>query len=144
MSVAEPVETKPRAESRERVVRLPLGLLGFEHIKDFVLVTNPDDEPFLWLQVKSDPNLAFLVLSPFGIIPAYRPDIPADDIAFLQVEKPTDALLLCVVTVRGDRPPTINLKGPIVLNRHTLLGKQVIPTNAASLSVACPLPATTS
>jgi len=32
------------------------------------------------------------------------------------------------------------LKGPIVINRHTHIGKQVIITNAADYSVHHPLP----
>lgn len=143
MNVAEPVENKPHAALKESAVRIPLGLLGFEHIKDFVLVSNPEDEPFLWLQVKSDSTLAFLAVSPFSFVPAYRPNISADDIAYLGIESEADALVLCIVTMRGDRPPTVNLKGPIVLNRHSLIGKQVIPINAASLSVAHALPVTT-
>ena len=35
---------------------------------------------------------------------------------------------------------TVNLKGPIVVNRHTLRGKQVIPTNAPKFALQHPLP----
>jgi flagellar assembly factor FliW len=34
----------------------------------------------------------------------------------------------------------MNLRGPIVLNRHTLAGKQVIPLNAPSLELRHRLP----
>jgi flagellar assembly factor FliW len=34
----------------------------------------------------------------------------------------------------------MNLKGPILLNRHTLRGKQVILTNAANFQLKFPLP----
>jgi flagellar assembly factor FliW len=44
------------------------------------------------------------------------------------------------VSLRGDGRATINLKGPIVLNRQTLIAKQVIPLNATTYSVAHPLP----
>jgi len=34
----------------------------------------------------------------------------------------------------------VNLKGPIVINRRTLTGKQVIPVNAAEYAIRHPLP----
>jgi flagellar assembly factor FliW len=36
----------------------------------------------------------------------------------------------------------VNLKGPIVVNRHTLVAKQVVPHNAADYSVRHPLSTT--
>ena len=46
------------------VVRLPFGLLGFEHVKNYVLLTNPREEPFMWLQMLEDAKHAFLVVPP--------------------------------------------------------------------------------
>ena len=40
-------------------VRLPMGLLGFERVKDYVLITNPAEEPFQWLQAHDNASLAF-------------------------------------------------------------------------------------
>jgi flagellar assembly factor FliW len=121
-------------------VRIPTGLLGFEQIKDYVLTSNPGEEPFAWLHVEDNSALAFVVLDPFMVLPDYKPDIPQADVDLLGLESASDALLLGIVTVTGDAPPTINLKGPIVINRHTRTGKQVIIANAASYSVKQPLP----
>jgi flagellar assembly factor FliW len=44
------------------------------------------------------------------------------------------------VTVHGTSQATVNLKGPVVINRHTHTGKQVIITNATQYSVQHPLP----
>jgi len=140
MNVGECNEPPPPAKELVNRVRLPHGLFGFEQIQEFVLVSNPGEEPFQWLQVKDDANLAFLVLSPFAVLPTYRPEIPENEIAFLKIEGPEDALLLNIVTMRGSGEATMNLKGPIVVNRHTLVGKQIIPTNAAQFSVQHPLP----
>ena len=52
-------------------------------------------------------------------------------------------MLLSIVTIAENQPPTVNLKGPIVLNRHTRTGKQVIIANAAAYSVQHPLPVAT-
>ncbi len=89
----------------------------------------------MWFQVMDDPNLAFLVVSPFVVDPDYSPDISDEDVRFLGLNSPEDALLFNIVTVRGNSTATINLKGPIVINRFTLVGKQVIPDNANQYSV---------
>jgi flagellar assembly factor FliW len=135
--------TEPEITARtphRNMVRIPTGLLGFEQIKDYVLTTNPDEEPFAWLHVEDNSALAFVVIDPFVALPDYKPDIPKADVEFLQIKEPGDALLLGIVTVNGSQTPTVNLKGPIVINRHTHTGKQVIITNAASYSVKHPLP----
>ena len=120
------------------VIRLPLGLLGFERVKNYVLLTNASEEPFMWLQMLEDAKHAFLVVSPAVAAPDYRPDINEQDVAFLGLTAPEDAIIVNIVTLRQGRA-TVNLKGPIVINRHTLVGKQVIPNNAQSFSVRHPL-----
>ena len=49
-------------------VRLPMGLLGFERVKDYLLIANPGEEPFEWLQAKNNPALAFVVIDPFIVL----------------------------------------------------------------------------
>jgi len=122
-------------------VRLPMGLLGFEEIKDYLLIANPDEEPFRWLQVKENTALAFVVIEPFLVVPDYHPDIPEPDVQFLGLARPEDALLYSIVTLHGANNATVNLKGPVVFNRHTLIGKQVIIANAGEYSVQHALPA---
>ena len=121
-------------------VRLPMGLLGFEQIKDYLLISNPEEEPFRWLRVKDNPSLAFVVVEPFLAVPDYQPDIPKQDVEFLQLSHPQDAVLYNIVTLRAGQHATINLKGPVIINRNTGLGKQVIIANAGSYSVQHPLP----
>jgi len=128
------------ADRAESIIRMPLGLLGLEQFKRFSLRANPAEDPFLWLKVLDDPKMAFLVMSPFVVLPAYQPEIPDEDAAFLDLKDPQDTLILNIVTVCGAHQATLNLKGPIVLNRRTLVAKQVIPLNAPEYSVAHPLP----
>ena len=105
-----------------------------------VAVVDPAEAPLIWLQAPDAASLAFLVLPVQALLPEYRPDITADDVAFVGLEKPEDGALLSIVTIRGPGKVTLNLKGPIVLNRRTLKAKQVIPINAAEYSVQHPLP----
>ncbi len=130
-----PVETIPCCD-----VRMPAGLLGFEHMKDYLLIAKPGEAPFHWLQVKNNPALAFVVIEPFFFMPDYQPDIPQADVDFLGLSSPDDAAVYVIVTVAGPRRATVNLKGPIVINRNTGLAKQVVIANATQYSVQHPLP----
>ena len=131
-----------KVDPRAAAVRVTLagGLLGFEEHQNWRLIADPNELPFQWLQSCDDSKVTFLVLPPFLAEPEYKPDVSGDDVAYLELRKPEDALVLNVVTVRDDGRATINLKGPILLNRHTLIGKQVVPVNAANYSVQHPLP----
>ena len=130
------------ALGRANAVSLPLGILGFEHLKRCVLISRPHEEPFLRLQAQEDATVAFLMVEPCLIVDDYAPDIPQQDVMFLGLSSPEDAQLYNIVTVRGPGHATVNLKGPVVFNRHTGVGKQVIPNNAAEYSAQHPLPVT--
>lgn len=140
MNAAETVETTPANARTQCIIEMPLGLLGFEEFKRFSLLTRPAEAPFLRLRALDNPKLAFLVMPPSVVLPAYGPNIAEQDAQFLGLQNAEDGLVLNIVTVRGPQQATINLKGPIVLNRRTLLAKQVIPLNASDLPAAYPLP----
>jgi len=136
------IATEPSGTPEVAGVKLPMGLLGFEQIKDYLLISNPAEEPFRWLQVKNDAALAFVVIDPFLVAPEYHPDIPATDVQFLGLAGPQDAQLYNIVTLHSAGRATVNLKGPVVVNRHTGVGKQVVLANASQYSVQHPLPLT--
>jgi flagellar assembly factor FliW len=140
MRFAEVIDAQAPAVKTENIIHLPQGLLGLEGITKYVLLANPEEAPFLWFQVLEDPNLAFLVLSPFEVLPSYQADISEEDVRFLALREPQDALVYNIVTLRGGGRATINLKGPVVINRHTLIGKQVVLVNAADYALQHPLP----
>lgn len=131
-------ETAPAPAGNQ--IRLPAGILGFEQIKEYVMLANPAEMPFAWLRPAENASLAFVVINPFYAMPDYAPDIPDADVDFLGLKEPNDALLFSIVTLRGPNRATLNLKGPIVINRHTHIGKQVIVANASDYSVEHPLP----
>ena len=140
MKTIEVIEPEKRTVSGENVIQFPLGLLGFEQVKNYVLLTNPGEEPFMWLQMLDGTHKSFLLVSPFLVSRDYQPDIADDDVEFLGLTGPADALVVNIVTLRGGGQATVNLKGPIVINRHTMVGKQVIPNNVSQYALNHPLP----
>jgi flagellar assembly factor FliW len=142
MNCKDPIATELPAAPDTSGVKLPMGLLGFEQIKEFLLISNPAEEPFRWLQVKDNSALAFVVIDPFLVAPDYHPDIPQTDVEFLGLGRPQDAQLYNIVTLHSASRATVNLKGPVVINRHTGIAKQVVLANASQYSVEHPLPLT--
>ncbi|MBL9128053.1 MAG: flagellar assembly protein FliW [Verrucomicrobiales bacterium] len=134
-----PVSAEPAAGPA--VLNMPFGLLGFEEVKQYLVLGNPDEHPFMWLQMTEAPKQAFLVVPPSAVVGDYRPELSDEDVAFLGLESPEDAVIVNIVTLRSGGTSTVNLKGPIVFNRHTRIGKQVIPLNASRFTLQHPLPA---
>lgn len=118
-------------------IHFPEGLPAFEQVKEFVIVANEEEAPFMWLQAVNVPNLAFILVDPFLVHSEYRPDICDDDVKTLQLEDPTDAYVLGIVNIRNNENEgiTVNLVGPIVINWRKQIGKQVIIQNHLKYSV---------
>jgi len=140
MNTLELMPTERHATKKNDVIELPDGLLGFERVKNYVLLTRPEEEPFMWFQMVDEAKHAFLVVQPQFVLADYQPDLSELDVAFLDLNDPTEAFVLNIVTLREKGRATVNLKGPIVINRRTWIGKQVIPVNAAEFSIRHPLP----
>ena len=47
MKTGEPDEPQRLPVKKEHIISMPLGLLGFEQVKKYVLLANPEEEPFL-------------------------------------------------------------------------------------------------
>ena len=73
------------------------------------------------------------------VLDFYQPDLSEDDVKFLGLADAREALVFNIVTVHADGKATVNLKGPIVVNRTTLVGKQIVPLNAGNYSLQHPV-----
>ncbi|GAB5466076.1 MAG: flagellar assembly protein FliW [Candidatus Kapaibacteriales bacterium] len=101
----------------EYVYRFDEGILGFEELKEFVLVSDDNTVPFKWLVSTESPDIGLPLISPWLIDLGYKPGRHAQsesDVAFV------------VVTLSKLNGMTANMKAPIVLNTEQLSGKQVI------------------
>ncbi len=112
-------------------VSLPQGLFGFPEIRSMELVFDKDELPFMWLREQKQDGLAFVVLEPAGIVPNYSVEISDDDVKVLGITGSEDTMILNIVTISPDHPGKIslNLVGPIIVNRQTLVAKQCIISN---------------
>ncbi len=140
MNTLELMPIERLATNVNSLIQLPNGLLGFERVKNYVLLTRPKEEPFMWFQMVGETKHAFLVVPPQAVLANYNPDLSETDVSFLELNDPAEAFVFNIVTLRSNGEATVNLKGPIVINRRTQIGKQVIPVNAAEYAIRHPLP----
>ncbi|MDG1138864.1 MAG: flagellar assembly protein FliW [Opitutales bacterium] len=110
---------------------LPQGLFGFSQIRAMELMFDKEELPFMWLREEKEDGLAFVVLEPGGVLPDYSVEIADADIKILGITGPEDTMILNIVTLLPDQANKIslNLVGPIIVNRKTLTGKQCIINN---------------
>ncbi|GMO40185.1 MAG: flagellar assembly protein FliW [Termitinemataceae bacterium] len=112
------------ADERQKIV-FPSGLFGFESIKDYLLL-DAKQQPFYWLQATESAQTAFVLINPFLFRPDYEIDASDSELSEIGVSKPENALVFAIVTIPADGPMTANLQGPIIMNRQTRKGKQII------------------
>ncbi|PTY08836.1 flagellar assembly protein FliW [Opitutaceae bacterium EW11] len=122
-------------------IRLPEGLVGFPEHQSFDLTLVPDQAPFMWMHLHGPDPLHFVVLEPNGIIPDYELELFDEDAEFLGIKDAADAAVLNIVTIRRNQPAaaTVNLAGPIIINRRTGNAKQCVLANYARYSAHHPL-----
>lgn len=119
------------------LVTLPSGLIGFEHYKQAELLYQTDHLPFLWLKLMGPvDSLHFVVIEPGGLISGYEPELFEDHALTLGLSNPAEAMILNIVTLKRQTPleATVNLVGPIVINRRTRVGRQVVISNYSRYS----------
>ena len=130
--------TEAKAVEKGAELYFASGLLGFEMNKQFELITDPELSPYQWLK-GMDADQSFLVIPPSYVVENYSIDLADEDVALLGLENPNDAVVLNIATYHVDETVTVNLKGPIVYNTSTKAARQIVPRNAADLSLAHPM-----
>lgn len=103
-------------------------ILGYEHIKSYVLIDYNPDSPFKWLQAVDDSSISFPVTIPalFGI--DYTFVVPEIQAKLLELSNIEDVLTLNIVNIPTGHPEqsTVNLLGPIVININNKNAIQMI------------------
>ena len=112
------------------------GLPGFPHVHVFQLKPwGPPGSPYLLLTSVEESDVGFVVVPPWVFYPDYEFELDSGMAERLGLAASEDAVVFAVVTLR-DRPEdaTLNLLGPLVVNRHTHEAAQVVlPTTTHSV-----------
>jgi flagellar assembly factor FliW len=104
------------------------GIMGFSHLKTFVLLIPDEKKPFWWLQSLEDGGVAFIVTDPFKVLADYETDLSPRDAQLLDIKDVEDVAMFCIVTV--NKAPqlkiTVNLRAPIVVNTKSMVARQIV------------------
>lgn len=125
------------------IVNLVGGMIGLPEVTKFQLVSNEVSRPVMWLRSVGEDRWSFPVVEPGPLVANYKLELSDADAELLEIKDgPENApLVLTVLTMKSSDPQkaTINLVAPIVVNRQTLIGKQVIIENYQQYSIEHPL-----
>ncbi len=97
------------------------GLIGFEDLQHYVLISDEKVDPFKWLQSIEEPALSFPVINPWLVMKDYKPGkrFTGDNLS-----------LFSIVTLKNkENKITANLKAPVVFNETERTGSQEILTS---------------
>jgi flagellar assembly factor FliW len=122
------------------VLHLPFGLIGLRHLNVFELEPAGGGVPFQILRALVDEGespMEFVVIAPNHLLDGYKIVLRDEDVESLQIQEPSAAMVLNIVAIHSHEPQhvTVNLVGPIVVNRSTLIGQQVIIENSSDFSI---------
>jgi flagellar assembly factor FliW len=100
-----------------RIFKFILPIIGFNELKDFVIVDINKDNFFKWLQSVEDPSLAFPVVSVFSMNIDYSVDIPDNVVELLKIKNVESLLVMNIASIPQNDPQgtTLNLLAPIIL-----------------------------
>ena len=113
------------------IIEMKKPVLGFEELKNYVIIELDDFEPFKWLQSIENPEVAFVIVNPLLFYPGYTVEVNPREIEELLVADPADVHTYAVVTIPQDYTRmTANLQGPLLINTKTMLGKQLVLVNS--------------
>jgi flagellar assembly factor FliW len=112
-----------------QLIHFPAGILGFENLKDYVLL-DAAQAPFYWLQSMEVVEIAFVLINPRIFRPDYRLEVDASELEAIGITSEEQILDFAIVTVPEDPVEmTANLQGPIIINKSSRTGRQSISTN---------------
>ena len=123
----------------EQVLTLSEGMLGFSECSRYVLMDDEIGEPFMWMQSLDIPSLAFVVIDPAVILPSFHFSVKKDQIKALETSNVDDLQVHVIVTMAANiLDVTVNLQGPIVINKEKRVGQQIV-LNDPNFSTRHPL-----
>jgi flagellar assembly factor FliW len=121
---------------------LPNGIVGFPDYTRAELLRDQDGHPFMRMRLRNEKEcINFVVMEPGGLIPGYEPELFDNDAASLELGDSSEAMILTILTLRPGTPEeaTVNLIGPIVINRRTRIGRQLVIANYSHYRARHPL-----
>lgn len=123
----------------EDVLRFPEGLPGLAQCRDWLILTDTENDAVAWLQNVEQPSVALAVVSPRRFVPGFQLRVARKELEPLELDSPHAAQVLAIVG-RNEGGLTLNLKAPMVINVDCRIGRQVIANGDLPLQHALETP----
>ncbi len=113
---------------KEDMVLFPEGILGFNTLRTFIFLDDPNDDIFAWLQSAENSEIAFPILEPELFAEDYTVKISKSDMQALKLTDPSSGYrAFTIITIPEDPTKmTANLKAPIIVNVKNKLARQCV------------------
>ena len=108
------------------VLHFPEGLIGLDHLKDFLVMPNKKQGPLFWIQSVADPEFAIVVTDPTNFFLDYSVLPDETERQKLEIDKDDTCFVLAIVSISENKEITLNLSGPILYAPEANRGLQVI------------------
>jgi flagellar assembly factor FliW len=118
---------------------MPEGLIGLSEFKNFELIVDPDTLPFVVLRSINGDEIQIPAVEPVGLVDNYKLNIGDEDAEMIGLSgEASNPLILNVATIKSFEPQkvTLNLAAPILINRRSRVGKQVVLVNYQDYSTS--------
>ncbi len=115
--------------SEEDIIYFKNGLPGFEDLRKFIVFPLKDNDSFSVIH-SIEEDLGIILISPFMVKENYEFKLKENIVEELKIKEPNEVMVYTTVTLNSNiEKITTNLKAPIVINRFSKLGKQIIIDN---------------
>ena len=111
-----------------RIFNFELPIIGFDELKQFVILDPNQDSLFKWLQSVEDPTLAFPIISVAALEFDYSIDLADSVINSLGITNPDSILVMNITSIPQDNPhgTTINLLAPLISHSKLSSSKSLL------------------
>ncbi len=101
------------------VIHFPEGLIGLDHLHDFIVMPNKKQGPLFWIQSVDDPDFAFVVTDPTNFFLDYHVKAAENERQKLEITPEDEYFVLSFVSISSEKDITLNLAGPILYSPKT-------------------------
>lgn len=109
------------------MIHFPEGILGFADLRKFIVLDDPNDDIFAWLQSCEVPEIAFPILEPEIFADAFKVVLTKGDLESLRLSEVNQARFFSIITIPEDPTQmTANMKAPVVINRKEKIARQCV------------------
>jgi len=115
---------------KDKIITFEKGILGFEDLRDFTILTLPENEVFQCLQSIENQNVAFIIINPWNFFKDYDIKLNDEYIKELDIHDKKQIAIYNIVTIPEDiKKMTANLLAPLVINIDSKKSKQIVLEN---------------